>query len=68
MEKFINKAINAGRSYSILDFALLKTSLISFGILLGAYFSQFFIGYISVVWIVFIVAYLLIMYKTFIKN
>ena len=67
MKGFINKALKAAQSYSIWDYGWLKLTLISCGIILGAYLSQFFMQYIGIVWAVFILTYIWIMYKTFFK-
>jgi small multidrug resistance family-3 protein len=67
MKGFIDKALNAAKSYSVWDYGWLKVTLISFGILVGAYFAQFFIQFIAIVWAVFILTYIWIVYKTFFK-
>ena len=67
MKGFIDKALNAARSYNLWDFGCLKITLIAFGILIGAYFASFFIQYIGIVWAIFILSYIWVMYKTFFK-
>lgn len=67
MMKFIAKSLNAARKYNLWDFACLKITLLSLGILVGTYFSQFFLNLISIIWVVFILTYVWIMYQTFIK-
>ncbi len=67
MKGFINKALNAAKKYNPVDFSILKICLFSIGVLCGVYFSQFFSRYISIVWGIFIISYIWIMYKTFIK-
>jgi len=67
MKGFIDKALNAAKSYSLWDYGWLKLTLISFGILAGTYFAQFFIQCISIVWAVFILTFIWVMYKTFFK-
>jgi len=67
MKGFIDKALNAAKSYSLWDYGWLKLILTSFGILVGTYFAQFFIQYISVVWVVFILTAIWIVYRTFFK-
>lgn len=67
MKSFIERIMNTTKHYNVLDFAMLKTSLISLGILLGAYFSKFFLCYTTVLWIIFTISYVFIMYKTFFK-
>jgi len=68
MREFINKVLNSARNYSVWDFGLLKICMMSIGILLGAYFSNFFLSKILFVWIVCIVTLIYIMYKTFKNN
>jgi hypothetical protein len=67
MKKLIDKLLNAARKYNLWDFGFFKITLISLGILLGSYFSQFFLKYISVVCVIFIVTLIWVLYKTFIK-
>lgn len=68
MSAFIQRLLKVARKYTVMDYVFFKTTLVSFGILLGAYFSQFFLSHTSFIWIVFIVSYLWIMYRTFIKH
>ena len=67
MNKIIKRALNSTKEYSVWDFGILKVSLVCAGILLGAYFSEFFLSKIAIVWILYIATFALIMYKTFIK-
>jgi len=67
MKKLINRALNSTKNYTVFDFGILKITLVSVGILLGAYFSKFFLSNILLVWIIFIISYVVIMYKTFKK-
>lgn len=67
MRKLIKKALNSVKEYSAWDFGILKVSLICLGILLGAYFSDFFLSKIVFVWILYMATFALILYKTFIK-
>jgi putative Mn2+ efflux pump MntP len=67
MKKLINRLLNAAKKYNAWDYALFKITLCSFGVLLGTYFSQFFLKYMPIVWVIFIIAYVWIMYKTLIK-
>lgn len=67
MKKLIEDMLKAVRKYNIWDYGWLKMALCSFGILLGAYFSEFFLRYITVIWILFFVSYVWIIYKTLVK-
>ncbi len=67
MKGFIDKALKAAKSYDIWDYQWLKLTLFSFGILVGTYFAQFFMQYVFIVWAIFILSYIWIMYKTFVK-
>lgn len=68
MKKFIQRALKAASKYTVMDFAFFKITLIFLGILLGAYFSEFFLSHTVFVWVVFIVSYIWIMYRTFVKH
>ena len=67
MSDFINQIMSSVREYSFWDYVWFKTSLISLGIILGSYFSTFFLDYIFVVWAAFILTTIFIMYQTIIK-
>jgi uncharacterized membrane protein AbrB (regulator of aidB expression) len=64
MRNFINNMLQRTHCYNLWDFGVLKIALAAVGILLGAYFSKFFLANIVYVWIIFGVTYLFIMYKT----
>ncbi len=64
MKNFINNMLQRTRKYNLWDFLALKITLVSFGIIFGVYFSKFFLDNIAIVWIIFVVTYLFIMYKT----
>lgn len=64
MKDFLNNMLERTKSYNLWDFSALKIALVAVGILLGAYFSKFFLYNIVIVWVVFVVTYLFIMYKT----
>ena len=66
MRRFIESAMRATKKYTVFDFGILKITLVSFGILLGAYFSEFFLRHTVTLWIVFLVTYIFIWYKTMI--
>lgn len=67
MTTFIQKALKSTQRYTIMDFALLKIALVSVGILLGAYFADFFLNYTILIWVIYILSFLWILYKTFFK-
>jgi hypothetical protein len=64
MRTFLSKLLDSARKYTIMDYGFLKITLISFGILLGTYFSKFFSSYTILLWIIFIVSYIYIIYRT----
>lgn len=68
MKKIIDSLMNSAKKYTVFDFAVLKITLVFLGIILGAYFSKFFLSYILIIWVIFIVLYIIIMYKTFRKD
>ena len=67
MRTFIEGILKSTEKYNIFDFSSMKIGLISFGILIGAYFSDFFLQYTAILWIIFIASYIWIVYITFIK-
>ena len=67
MKNFVNKAINAARKYTVLDFGLFKLCLFSFGIIAGVYFYTFFSMYMPIVWAIFVASWAWLVYKTFFK-
>lgn len=52
-------------SWAYWQFGLLKLCTISFGIILGSYFADFWRPIISFVWIIFIVTYVLAIWMWF---
>lgn len=68
MKAFIDRLMNAARKFTVSDFASLKITLISIGIILGVYFAEFFRSYLMLLWIVFLVSYVWIIYRTFVKH
>ena len=68
MFEFIDKIIKAANRYTFWDYFFLKTTVLVFGILIGTYFASFFIGHTLFLWLVFLVTYVYIMYRTFIKH
>ncbi len=61
MSNLIKNLVNAARRFSGMDFAIFKVCLLTIGILLGAYFSDFFTKYILEVWIIAIAAWIILM-------
>ena len=68
MKNLINKLLDAAKKYTVLDYSCLKITLVSLGILIGTYFSNFFSNYTSLLWIIFLISYIWIIYRTFIKH
>ena len=68
MKNLIEKLMDKARRFSILDYAILKITLLSAGVLLGSYFSSFFTSIIGLVWIVFVVSYGYLFYISFIRE
>lgn len=67
MTSFIDRLLTAARKYTVSDFAFLKLTLFTFGVLLATYFHDFFRNWVALVWVVFAVSYLWVMYKTFFR-
>lgn len=64
MSNIIKSLMNAARHFSVTDFAAMKLYLLCFGILLGSYFSSFFMEYIGLVWIVLTLALVVLIFRT----
>ena len=65
MSNMIEKVMGAAKKYTVVDYGFFKLQMISFGILLGAYFAQPMLNIIWLVWAVFIVSALCMIYKIF---
>ena len=67
MKKLITKALKAAHGYTLWDFACLKLCLLSLGIALGAFFAAFFMNWIFVICGIFILTWLWLFYRTFMR-
>lgn len=63
MSTFVKKLLDAARTFTALDFAIFKICLLAIGVLLGAYFSQFFLEYIDFVWMIAILTWVFLMVR-----
>ncbi|MDD4775704.1 MAG: hypothetical protein PHG75_04270 [Syntrophomonas sp.] len=63
MHNMINRVMAATKKYTVVDYGFFKFLMISFGILLGVYFTQTILHIIWLVWLVFIVSTLWMTYK-----
>lgn len=68
MITFLKRLLNVAREYTILDFACLKITLLACGLLIGAYFSEFFLNHTFFLWVVFLVTFIWIMYRTLFRR
>jgi len=68
MRTLINRVLSSARKYTVTDYAFLKLTLVSCGVLLGVYFAKFLSSYTPLLWVIFIGSYLWIMYRTFFKH
>lgn len=68
MSTLIKRTLKAARNYTVVDYACLKITLLSAGIIIGTYFPKFFLSHSSLLWLVFIVTYIWIMYRTFVQH
>lgn len=66
MKKLVKKLLKKAQKMDIWDWALLKMTLIAFGILIGAYFN--FGAYLICVWFVAIVGWMMLFYTFYIKK
>ena len=65
MNELIKFSMKRAKHYTVADYGVLKICLITLGILIGAYFSDFFKKHINKLWTVFAASYGAIMYRTF---
>ena len=68
MSELINRALRATKKYTLWDYACLKITLVSLGLLIGAYFAEFFLSHTLLLWIIFLFSYFRIMFRTFIAH
>jgi len=68
VKNFLDRAMRAARKFTMWDYAFFKTALVSLGILLGTYFSEFFSDHTLFLWIVFLCSYLIMIYRFFISH
>ena len=67
MKSLVEKLMDKARRFSAVDYAMFKVTLLSVGVLFGAYFSSFFLSVIGFVWVVFVVSYVYMFYISFIR-
>lgn len=63
MIQLINQLLSAARSFTVGDFFVLKMLLCCIGIILGMYFSDFFLNHKTIVWIVTIVLWFIMLIR-----
>lgn len=63
----IERLLKAARKYNLWDYVWFKVTLFSFGLLCGVYLYPLVTHIISVFWLLFIVGFIWIGYKTFFK-
>ena len=64
MKIFLGKLLDSAKKYTVIDYGCLKITLISLGILIGTYFSNFFLNHTLILWTIFILSYICIIYRT----
>jgi hypothetical protein len=67
MENWIAKVLTAVKKYTVWDLGWLKIAVLSFGLLLGAYFPLFFLSIAGLLWLIFLLSGAWILYQTFVK-
>lgn len=63
MANVFKKLVDAAHRFTAYDFTIFKLTLLSAGILLGAYFSRFFLENITIVWIVGLLCWVVLMWR-----
>lgn len=54
--------------FTLFDFAMLKTALLSAGALIGTYFSRFLKKYQAFLWLLTVLSYIYLVYRIFLKD
>ena len=67
MTGFVYKLMDKARNFSMFDFAIFKTTLLSAGILIGTYLASYIMSIIWLLWIIFVVSYLYMIYISFFR-
>jgi hypothetical protein len=67
MTTSIERLLKAARKFTVMDYVFFKVTLVSCGIILGAYFADFFLSYTFFLWVIFIFSFLWIGYRTLFK-
>ena len=65
MKNFCVQIMESVKKFTFLDYTFLKLSLIFIGILLGTYFYEFFLNFLTTVWVVAVFSTLVVMYRSF---
>lgn len=55
------------REFTVMDVAAFKMCLLSLGVLAGTYLSRFFKKLAPVMWLLFLVSYIFVIYRLFVK-
>ncbi|WP_321519423.1 hypothetical protein [uncultured Bacteroides sp.] len=63
MSNLTTSLLKAAHQFSIVDFGAFKICLLSMGILLGTYFSNFFSANISIIWIIAIITWSFMLFQ-----
>ena len=64
----IKFVVARAKDFSVLDFALLKLCLVSFGLYIGSKFAEFFKKFRIVILISFIISYAYMLWRIFIRE
>lgn len=67
-DDLLNYSMEKARSFSILDFAVFKICLLSFGIWLGSQFSKFFKRFRVFVFLGFVASYIYLIWRLFLRD
>ncbi len=64
MKSFIKNLIESAHSFTGADYVVFKICLLSIGILLGSYFSYFFMQYTLIIWVLAVISLIWLINKT----
>ncbi|MGN1007706.1 MAG: hypothetical protein ACI4PV_02075 [Butyricicoccus sp.] len=67
-DDLLNYSMEKARGFSILDFAVLKLCVFSFGVWLGAQFSKFFKRFRVFIFLGFVASYIYLIWRLFLRD
>lgn len=61
----VKKVMDATKKYTVVDYGFFKFLMITFGMLLGVYYTEAILDFLGLIWAIFIVSAVWMIYKIF---